>query len=306
MHWKRAPYRLLSGRAMVEPMLTTFLLLQAAAHSPAIAAKSPSEIVAAAPDSAWRDIPADELIVMELASGARVTMQLAPAWAPVHVDNIRKLAAAHWWDGTSVNRVQDNYVVQWGDATEKKKLPDGIAAQPPAEYWRASSAVKLRTLPYRDAYAARVGHSRGWPAASDGKSSWLVHCYGMLGVGRGLAPDTGSGAELYTVAGHAPRHLDRNIAVVGRVLEGIEGLTGLPRGTGALGFYEREEQRAPIRSLRLGSELPNAPRWQYLDETSAAFAAYAEARANRKDSFFNIPAGGADICNVAVPLRKRP
>src|SRR5690349_17815498 len=105
---------------MVSTMLIkTLLLLQAAAHSPAIVPKSPGEIVADAPAAAWRDIPASDLLVLELANGARVTMRLAPDWAPVHVANIRALAGSGWWDGTSVNRVQDNYVVQWGDATEK-------------------------------------------------------------------------------------------------------------------------------------------------------------------------------------------
>ncbi len=45
----------------------------------------------------------------------RVVIQLIPApFSQGWVGNIRKLAAAHWWDGTSVNRVQDNYVVAVG------------------------------------------------------------------------------------------------------------------------------------------------------------------------------------------------
>ena len=63
----------------------------------------------------WREIPADELLVMTLSGDRRIVIRLAPRYAPVHVDNIRKLAAARWWDGESVYRVQDNYVVQWGD-----------------------------------------------------------------------------------------------------------------------------------------------------------------------------------------------
>ena len=129
----------------------------------------------------------------------------------------------------------------------------------------------------------------------------------MVGVGRNLSPDTGSGAELYTVIGHAPRHLDRNIAVVGRVISGIENLSSLPRGTGALGFYEKAEARVGITSIRLASELPAAdePRFEYLSTESETFAAYADARANRRDAFFNVPAGGADICNIPVPVRKK-
>ncbi|GAA3255116.1 hypothetical protein GCM10020258_13330 [Sphingomonas yabuuchiae] len=42
----------------------------------------------------------------------------------------------------------------------------------------------------------------------------------------------GVGAELYTIIGHSPRGLDRNIAVVGRVVDGMDALSTLPRGTG--------------------------------------------------------------------------
>ena len=108
--------------------------------------------------------------------------------------------------------------------------------------------------------------------------------------------------------GQAPRHLDRNIALVGRVIEGMENLSSLPRGTGDLGFYETPEQQTPIISVRLASELPEAerPSFQYLSTESATFARYAEARANRRDPFFNVPAGGADICNIPVPIRETP
>ena len=137
-------------------------------------------------------------------------------------------------------------------------------------------------------------------------NAWPVHCYGMVGVGRSYSPDTGSGAELYTVIGHAPRHLDRNIALVGRVVEGIEHLSSLPRGKGALGFYEDASKRVPIESIRVASDLAasDQPQFEYLRTDSQTFARYTEARANRRDPFFIVPAGGADICNIPVPVRR--
>jgi peptidylprolyl isomerase len=329
---------------MVETMLTTLLLLQATAQAPATAPKAPSEIVAAAPAADWVDIAPDDLLVMQLASGKRVVIQLMPPpFSQPWIANIRTLAKAHWWDGTSINRVQDNYVVQWGDATEKKPLPAGLKTVSESNYifkpegrmaeifasrLNAMAANALASTcmfkdakataescgfrdPFwneRDPYAAHTNFFQGWPLGTDFEKAWPVHCYGMIGVGRNLSPDAGNGAELYTVIGHAPRHLDRNIAVVGRVMEGIEHLSSLPRGTGALGFYEDPKQRVPIASIRLASELPQGerPRVQYLSTQSTSFAAYADARANRKDAFFNIPAGGADICNIPVPVRKKP
>jgi peptidylprolyl isomerase len=276
---------------------------------------APSEIVAAAKADNWVAIAPSDLLVMDLAPDSkgkprRVIIQLIPApFSQGWVGNIRKLAAAHWWDGTSINRVQDNYVVQWGDATEKKALPDGLAVVDAKDYvtpdWPTKDWILARADGRPDAYAGAHGFYLGWPLAQGREGLWPVHCYGMVGVGRNLSPDTGTGAELYTVIGHAPRHLDRNIALVGRVIEGIEHMSSLPRGTGALGFYEKEEERVPILSVRLGNAAKDMPAFEYLSTNSKSFAAYADARANRRDAFFNIPAGGADICNIPVPIRRK-
>jgi peptidylprolyl isomerase len=276
---------------------------------------APSEIVAAAKADDWVAIAPSDLLVMDLAPDSkgkprRVVIQLMPApFSQGWVSNIRKLAAAHWWDGTSINRVQDNYVVQWGDATEKKALPEGLATVAAKDYvtpdWPTKDWIFARADGRPDAYAGAHGFYVGWPLAKGREGLWPVHCYGMVGVGRNLSPDTGTGAELYTVIGHAPRHLDRNIALVGRVIEGIEHMSSLPRGTGALGFYEKEEERVPILSVRIGNEAKDVPAFEYLSTDSDSFAAYADARANRRDAFFNIPAGGADICNIPVPIRRK-
>jgi peptidylprolyl isomerase len=281
---------------------------------------SPGEIVRSAPRTDWTVIPPDDLLVMELAPDSheqarRVVIQLMPApFSQGWVGNIRKLAAEHWWDGTSVNRVQDNYVVQWGDpdaedAAKAKALPEGLATVPATEYETPRDTLDAEERPgagksWRDSYATYAEVVDGWPLASDANSVWPVHCYGMVGVGRNMPPDTGSGAELYVVIGHAPRQLDRNIALVGRVIEGIEHLSSLPRGTGEIGFYQTAEERVPILSIRQGTEVADLPGYEYLSTGSASFASYADARANRRDEFFIRPAGSADICNVPVPVRR--
>jgi peptidylprolyl isomerase len=66
------------------------------------------------------------------------------------------------------------------------------------------------------------------------------------------------------------------------------------------------EERVPILSVRMGSEVTGLPAYQYLSTEAASFAAYADARANRRDAFFIRPAGGADICNIPVPVRRVP
>jgi len=245
-------------------------------------------------------------LVVTLAGGRQAYIRLAPRYAPAHVSNIRKLAMAGWWDGTSVYRVQDNYVTQWGDATEKKELPPLVIANPPPEFeWSGYDGVT--TLARPDSYAAKTGHSAdGWSIASDGTDSWLPHCYGAVGVARNVAPSTGSGSELYAVIGHAPRHLDRNIAIVGRVIEGMRWLSSLPRGTGQLGVYQDPAERVPVLSVRLASQLPDdeRPHFQYRATDNPRFAAWIAGRENRKSDFFTVAAGGVDICNAEAPIRR--
>jgi len=279
------------------------------AAAPAKKLPTPNDIIAAAPASAWKPIAADDLLVIDLRNGGRVLIQLAPKFAPVHVANIKVLARSNYWSGASIYRVQDDYVAQWGQNDSGKPWPKGVTPKPPAEYSRPLEGLKITPLGSPDPYAPGAGFADGWPIAYSPQAGWadLAHCYASVGVGRDLSPDTGTGGELYAVIGHGPRQLDRNIAVVGRVIEGIDKLSTLPRGTEALGFYKDKAQSMPIASVRLASEIPAAgrPSFEYMDTTSATFARYLKVRANRHDDFYIRPAGGVDLCNVQVPVRKK-
>lgn len=293
----------------MRPIAALALLPLIAAAPPPAKKLTPTDIVAQMGDEAWRTIPPEDLLVMTLEGGAQVVIQLAPDFAPVHVANIRKMAAAGYWQGSTVYRVQDNYVSQWGLGEAERPLPDGVVKVPPHEYWRPAQGMNFLAIKANDPYSKQAGFSGGWPVATykDGTAS-LTHCYGAVGVARDLAPDTGSGSELYTIIGHAPRQLDRNIAIVGRVIEGIENLSSLPRGTEKMGFYAKGQVAKPIQSVQLASAMPAdaRPSFQYLDNMTVGFAHYVLVRMNRDDDFYRVPAGGADICNIPVPIRPTP
>ncbi len=300
--------------------LLTILMLAAAAPTttstapqwrpaPVKNAVEPSDVIAKSSAGDWREVAPDNLLVMELGDNSRVAIELAPDFAPVHVANIRALARAGWWNGASVYRVQDNYVVQWGVNESPRPLPRSVAKSPPAEYDRPLAGLDPRPLGYPDSYAPMAGYSGGWPIGYDPERgrAWLAHCYAMVGVGRDVAPDTGTGGELYAVIGHAPRHLDLNIAVVGRVIDGFETLTARRRGTEALGFIKDPGQHVPIAGIRLAADIPagERPRYEVMRTERPAFGAYVTGRANRGGSFFNRPAGGVDLCNALVPVRRK-
>jgi peptidylprolyl isomerase len=297
---------------------------------------TPASVVAASTPAEWTAIDPSDLLVMQLAPDARgarrqVIVQLVPPpFSQGWVGNVRTLARAHWWDGTSVYRVVDNWVAQWGDGEDEprraKPLPAGITKVPAMDftaplpckvYLFQKKVLKeecdpaVTPLEGIDPYVLKgqTGFAAGWPVAfaleGDGNRIWPTHCYGTVGVARDLE-NTGTGAELYAVIGQPPRQLDRNIAIVGRVIEGIENLSTLPRGKGEAGVYKDAALRVPILSARLGSELPAAeqPRFEYLASTSKSFADYVHVKANRGDGFYKAPAGGIDVCNVGVPIRR--
>jgi peptidylprolyl isomerase len=301
----------------------------------AAAPLSPAEIATAAPPSAWRAVAPENLMLVETPRGT-MAIELAPDFAPAHIAAIRALVAAGRFDGGAITRVQDNYVVQWAARPGPDKtltsggaaavaagstatpggvpLPDknaGVAvgtgpgpAHPsilPAEYERPAKGLAITPLGSVDTYAPS-GFADGWPVASDPKTgtAWLAHCYASVGVGRDNPPDTGDGSELYAVIGHGPRHLDRNITVVGRVIDGISDFSSLPRGTGPLGFYKTPAEQTVLTKVRFATD--KDPRWEVMKSNSPAFAAYLKARANRT-GFFVRQAGATDLCNVQVPVR---
>ena len=202
--------------------LATGLMGLALASAPDVEAKpvSVADLLAGSPAADWRVPSPEDTLYLELPRG-RVVIELATRAAPQHAANIKALARAHYFDGLAIIRVQDNYVVQWDDESHRRTLPAERArrrsSSPPMWY----AAARFEPLPDRDLYAPQVGFLDGFPAARDPRTHtvWLAHCYGMVGAGRD-DPAESDGAEMYAVIGNAPRQLDRNVALVGRVLQG--------------------------------------------------------------------------------------
>ena len=214
---------------------------------------------------------------------------------------------AHYWDNSAILRVQDNYVTQWGRPEgDTRPLGEARTDIPTPEYDRPVGNLPFTRLDDPDSYAPQTGFSNGFPVARDGHGkTWMTHCYGIVGVGRDNPPNTGNGVELYVVIGQAPRHLDRNLALVGRVVQGMELLTSLKRGTGPLGFYQNASERTAIRTARLASDVPAAQRTnlEALRTDSATFRAVIQSRRFRREDFFVEPTGHINVCNVPLPVR---
>jgi peptidylprolyl isomerase len=297
------------GAAALVWMLAAVPVLAADPPAPARAPRTMDEVLQATTAADWRPLDPENTLYLQLPQG-RVVIELAPAFAPLHAANLRTLARQKYFDGLAILRSQDNFVVQWGDPEGKRSLGDAQARLPPEFTVRISADLPFEPLSDRDGYAPEVGFSHGFPAARDPArgEAWLAHCYAMVGAGRGNEPDSGNGAELYVVSGHAPRQLDRNIALVGRVVKGMELLATQERGSGPMGFYEKPEQYVSITSVRVAADVPVAERenLEVMRTDTASFRQLVEVRRNRRDDWYQVPAGYIDLCNVPIVARPRP
>lgn len=256
--------------------------------------------------SPWRPLDPENTLYMEL-TGGRVIIELAPQFAPNHVKNIKALVRAKYFDQQRINRVQDNFVTQWGDPNFAGPLGEAKRTLP-AEFTRSAVGLPFTPLPDPDVYAPQTGFVEGFPAARESPTgrAWLVHCYGMVGVGRDNDANSGGGTELYAVIGHAPRQLDRNITLVGRVVQGMDLLSSLPRGKGSMGLYENPSQHTVIKTMRVAADVPESERTplEVMRTDSPDFARRVESRRNPSDEWYKVAAGKVDVCNVPIPVRR--
>ena len=293
-------------------LIATALLAAQAFAAPPRPGLTSAQVIAATQPSDWRALDLDTTLLMELPAG-QVLIELAPRFAPRHAANIRTLVREGYFDGLAILRSQDNYVVQWGDPDAEapdQARPLGSANRKlPAEFSVPLKGLPLQRLPDVDGWAPLTGFVDGMPVAADPRRgrAWLAHCYGMVGAGRDNPVDSSNGSELYAVSGQSPRGLDLNITLVGRVLQGMQWLGALPRGTAEMGFYAQPEQRTTIRRVRLLADLPEAerPQLEMLRTDSAAWARLLDSRRFRREEWFVHSPGHIGLCNATVPLRPR-
>ncbi|MFC5480136.1 peptidylprolyl isomerase [Massilia suwonensis] len=284
--------------------------VQAAALKPLPPKPSVGDIVKESKAADWRPLDPENTLYMDLPTG-RVVIELAPTFAPNHAANIKALARENYFDGLVILRSQDNFVVQWGDPDEQnprepKKARKTLKGEFTVPMKNDTRFTRLKDV---DGYAPQVGHSNGFPAGRDPKTgeTWLAHCYAMVGVGRDTDADSGGGTALYVVTGQAPRQLDRNITVVGRVVSGMPLLSTVARGPAPMGFFDKPEMQVPIKAFRVAADVPEAERskFEVMRTDSATYQKVVEAQRNRGGPWTKVAAGHVDLCNAPIPVREQ-
>ena len=264
--------------------------------------KSGAEILAATVAEDWREIPAEEMLVIDLERG-RVYVALSPALAPNHVKQVKKLAREGFYDGLSFYRVIDGFVAQGGDPFGEKKTKTSRKALKAEFEQPLPKGFAFNALGDVDGFAPSAGFVASLPAGFDAASgtAWHLHCAGAFAFGREDGRDTAS-TEFY-VALQPQRYLDRNMSVFGRVIHGMQHLQALRRVDPPQ--EKTDDTGEKIVSVRVGADIPPTERetFEILDSARPVFAEFAEARRNRPESFFHFRPDYLDVCQFPVPVR---
>ncbi len=287
-------------------------LLSAVVASAAIIVASDATSPATEP---FRTVDPNNLVLIDTKYG-EVAVELAPQFAPKHVERLRALIHAHFYDGRSFYRVVDGFVAQ-GGAGEGTASTGGAKKGELTKQWPplkaefdAPIAGTFTPLGSPDLFAPEVGHIDGFPVARDKKDGrmWLIHCPGTFAFARDNGPDTAS-TEFYIVIGEAPRRLDRDLTAFGRVITGMQFLQNLQRGDPDVdnGVIHKPTTPDQIVRMRLAVDLPlkDRPSFDVTRTDTPAFEKVKEERRHPTSPFyFRKPPPILDVCLAPVKVKR--
>jgi len=283
-------------RILRKSRLCVLVLVLGLAPSPAVAAD----------DTIWRQVDPENLVFLELFEG-EVAIELNPLFAPETVQQFRKLVREGFYDGLSFYRVIDGFVAQGGDGSDLGEL--SMVPLIDAEFeLDLTDEIEFTRVQKNDLFAPETGFVNGFAAARDvsEKKAWLTHCPGVLAMARNDDPDS-SRTDFYFVIGQAPRYLDRNMNIFGRVIHGMDVVQKIQRGpTDNNGIIQDETASSRIRHMKLASDIPKNERLSafVVDTSSKSFEKTLKNRRNRKQKFFHHkPPEVLDVCQVPMAGR---
>ena len=267
----------------------------------------------------WNTLDPENTVYLQLQEGT-VVIELNPTFAPKTVERFKELLEEQFYRGMSFYRVIDGFVAQGGDESDidGSELTQTLKAEfeinwplKPKDKEAAKDWQPMSWTPVQkdDMFAPYTGFIDGFPAARDDKKAgkaWLTHCPGAIAMARNNGPNTGS-TDFYIVIGQAPRYLDRNLTIFGRVVWGMDVVQRIKRGsTLKNGIIEEDLDRTWIKRMRLASSLEESEQLDIwlADTNSKGFKTMLNERRNRNNKFFHHkPPKVLDICQVPVPAR---
>lgn len=252
----------------------------------------------------WRLVEPGRTVYMMLDEG-EVVIELNPRFAPKTVERFTELVQADFYRGLSFYRVIEGFVAQGGDESDVGVPPTQPTLDGEFDL-RWDDELPWTPVQRNDLYRADTGYIDGFASARAEGRVWLTHCPGVVAMARAADPDSAR-TDFYIVIGQAPRYLDRNLTVFGRVIHGMDVVQRIRRGpTEMNGIIESDLARSRILRMHMAPDLPAEERdaFYVMDTNSPGFRAYLEQRRERDDDFFlHTPPPVLDVCQVPVATR---
>lgn len=262
--------------------------------------------------SGWKEIKQNNLLYLELDTG-RVTIQLADFFAGNNVRHLRELVRSGLYTQAPLYRVIENFVVQGGPLREgdvltdqqKLKMNRTVSAEFDRDIDRQAHFFEVQE---GDLYAEKTGFINSFAVGrseAEGKE-WLIHCTGSINIARGADPNSGT-SSFAIMFGTSQRYLDRNMSVIGRVIDGWDAFYSVkraPEETG--GVFQNTDEATKIQKAYLGSSLPAEERQTvYVEDTaSTAWSDFITSRREMKNDFFvQKGTGKLDVCQRLPRVR---
>ncbi|MET0587423.1 MAG: peptidylprolyl isomerase [Novosphingobium sp.] len=178
---------------MISRVLATFSLSLALLAAPAVAKDVPPPAPKPMPTMVNTDpsVDPDNVLLLYLSNGGKVTIRLMPEWAPSHVERIKTLVRQGFYNGVIFHRVIDGFMAQTGDPTGTgtggSQLPD---------------------------LKAEFNH--------------MPHLRGTVSMARTNEPDTAN--SQFFIVFYPRMSLDRKYTNFGRVIAGMDVADAIVRG----------------------------------------------------------------------------
>jgi peptidylprolyl isomerase len=245
----------------------------------------------------WRQVDPENTLYIDTAHG-RIVIELYPEVAPHHVERIKTLTRAGFYDGLTFHRVIDGFMAQTGDP-----LGTGEGASNLPDLHEEFMFRRGPDMPFVEAAnqgGARVGFYKTLPIESqpdaqmqvtaDGRvSANARHCQGVVSMARSDSPNSAN--SQFFIMRAANSALDKRYTIFGRVVWGQEAVQQLATGNPPpnpdrmLAVHVAadlpEAERAPIYVLRT-----DGPQFHDLIENT---------RRQRGADF--------SVCDVQIPAR---
>ena len=253
------------------------------------------------PPSEWRSVPPENLMVIDTTKG-RILVELIPEIAPLHVDRMRLLTRAAFFDGIVWHRVIDQFMAQTGDplgtGEGQSAYPDLKAEftfrRGPEMGFTAVAAPAGAQVGFLHSLPVQTQPDAVMATTADRKvHGWGLYCPGVAGMARDDAPDSAN-SQFFLMRQPYPS-LDKRYTVWGMVVSGLDVVRSIKVGEGDGGMVNDPDR---MTRVRIASDLPEAerPTAQVLDTASPRFQALAaETRAARGADF--------SVCDIVLPAQ---